>query len=255
MSRKQRGDPSKLPIRVRRVIARNGSETSQLTVFCPLQRKSLMLENCKICEHYLGGRAEGDGGDSSLICSHLTAEAVSEPVATDPVPSFGKTISAEALSSPVAGIMTRNVLCVRSDLLVDDLVLLLVEHAVSGVPVVNETGKPVGVVSRADLLWESYDEAEARTERTRGYALNGDDSSRAKSTITVAEIMTRAAVTLPESTSISEAAAIMARQGVHRAPIVDRSGLVVGILSAGDLLLWLARSAGHAVPNRFPRRK
>ena len=252
MSRQQRSNSPGLPIRVRRVIARSGSETSQATVFCPRQGKSLMLDDCKICERYCGTGAEAEAGGSSLICSHGCNEPVERPAALKP---RSRGISAKALNASVAEIMTREVLCVRQDLRVDDLVLLLVEHGVSGVPVVNENGKAVGIVSRADLLWESYDEVEARSERTQGQGLNGEDSARFRTGVTVGEIMSRSAVTVSESTTIAEAAAVMARHGVHRAPVVDQNATVVGIVSAGDLLVWIARSAGYPAPARFPRRK
>jgi len=252
MSRKQRRTSPGLPIRVRRVIARGGGETSQATVFCPLQGKSLLLEDCRICERYSGSETEDNAGASSLICSHGCGETIAQPAALKP---RSRGISAKALHASVAEIMTREVLCVRQDLRVDDLVLLLVEHAISGVPVVNEHGKPVGIVSRADLLWESYDEVEARSERVHGHGLNGDDSSRFRTGITVGEIMSRSAVTVSENTTIAEAAAVMARHGVHRAPVLDHNASVVGIVSSGDFLVWLARSAGYPAPRRFPRRK
>jgi len=252
MKRKQRRVSPGLPIRVRRVIARSGGETSQATVFCPVQGKSLVLEECKICERYSGIGAEANAVGSSLICSHGCDEAIRQSAELKP---RSRGISAKALNASVAEIMTREVLCVRQDLRVDDLVLLLVEHGISGVPVVNENGKPVGIVSRADLLWESYDEVEARSERTHGPGLNGDDSSRFRPGITVGEIMSSTAVTVSESTTIAEAAAVMARHGVHRAPVVDQNATVVGIVSAGDVLVWLARSAGYPAPMRFPRRK
>jgi CBS domain-containing protein len=255
MSRKARSSARGLPIRVRRIIARDGGEAALATVFCPMQAKSLKLSDCKVCQRYVRTQPDDTPGDSSLICSHQTAGPVSAPVGTKSVSGATKAIPAKALSASVAAVMTRNVVCVRPDLRVDDLVLLLVEHGISGVPVVNDAGKPVGVVSRADLLWESYDETEARTERIRGHPLNGEESAGAKSAITVEEIMTPTAVTLPESASIAEGAAVMARHGVHRAPIVDQDGLLVGILSTGDLVVWLARAAGQPAPKRFPRRK
>lgn len=56
--------------------------------------------------------------------------------------------------------------------------------------------------------------------------------------------------TLPESASLSKAAALMAFEGVHRLPILSNDGKVVGILSALDVLRWLAKQQGYVVPKR-----
>jgi CBS domain-containing protein len=163
-------------------------------------------------------------------------------------------IPPQALAAPVGSIMTHEVICVRPDVSVDELVLLLVEHGISGVPVVDEAGRPIGVASRADVLWESYDETESRSEETRANSFTEEIESHPRPHVTVGEIMTSTALSLPESATLSQAAAVMVEQGVHRLPIVDETGVVVGIVSASDLLAWFARSAGYVVPRRFPKK-
>jgi CBS domain-containing protein len=236
---------ARLSIRVRRVVARDGRESSHSTVFCRLQTKTLSVDECKRCDRYQGVTENPTDRESFLMCSSLADGHESLPLAGIPP---------EGLAASVASVMSPEVVCVRDDVSVDELVLLLVEHGISGVPVVDEAGKLIGVVSRSDLLWEDYDEAEARIERSRTRHKK-DEDARFKRPLAVREIMTSKAFSLPEGATLSRAAAAMAYEGVHRVPIVDENGAVVGILSAGDLLAWLARSTGYIVPRRFPKRR
>ncbi len=237
MSPEPSDKPARLGVRVRRVVARDGRESSHSTVLCPLQTKSLSVDECKRCDHYQGVNEDLTDRESFLICSSLTDGHES-------LPSLAG-IPPEAMAASVASVMSPAVLCVRDDVSVDELVLLLVEHGISGVPVVDEAGRPIGVVSRSDLLWEDYDEVEARVERYHA----------PKRPLAVREIMTSKVFSLPEGATLSQAAAAMAQEGVHRLPILDENGAVVGILSAGDLLAWLARSTGYIVQRRFAKRK
>ena len=245
---------ARLGIRVRRVVARDGRESSHSTVFCRLQTKSVSVDECKACDGYQGVTTDPTDRDSFVVCSHLADGH--ESLALPRQDSSSLTgIPPEALAASVASVMSREVVCIQADVSVDELVLLLVEHGISGVPVVDQTGRPIGVVSRTDLLWEDYDEAEARMERSRNRHLKKSEEARPKRPLAVGEIMTSTVFSLPEGTPVSQAAAAMVQQGVHRLPIVDDNGAVVGILSAGDLLAWLARNTGQVVSRRFAKRR
>jgi len=56
-------------------------------------------------------------------------------------------------------------------------------------------------------------------------------------------------LTLPELAPVSEAAALLANEGVHRAPVVGREGRVVGIVTVLDLLRWLVQQDGQLMPS------
>jgi CBS domain-containing protein len=127
--------------------------------------------------------------------------------------------------APLSSMMTRAVVCVRPGESADKALRLLVEHAVNGLPVVDGEGRPIGMLSRGDLLEERL---EVLTDGERaGLARVGD-------------LMTAQAVSLPESASVAEASELMASYGVHRVPVVDGSGRLVGIVSALDVLRWLS---------------
>jgi hypothetical protein len=106
---------------------------------------------------------------------------------------------------------------------------LLIEGGFSGVPVVDEGGKPIGVVSLADIV--------------RHHSQSKVASDEARST--VGDIMTDISITLGEGALVSQAAALMALERIHRVPVVDRTGQVVGVLSSLDVLYWLACETGY----------
>lgn len=63
--------------------------------------------------------------------------------------------------------------------------------------------------------------------------------------LTVGEVMTRNPLTVPADAALSEAVQAMSARGVRRAPVVDRSGALVGILTLDDLLPLIAQQLGE----------
>jgi CBS domain-containing protein len=127
--------------------------------------------------------------------------------------------------------MSSDVCCVLSDVSVQALASLLIEGGLRAVPVVDEGGEPVGVVSQANLVRHNYE--------------SGTASHQPPST--VGDIMTDIWFTLDEGASVSQAAALMALESVDGIPVVDRRGQIVGILSSLDVLYWLACETGYVV--------
>jgi CBS domain-containing protein len=143
-----------------------------------------------------------------------------------------------AETTPVRELMTPVVTCVTADVSVEVVTALLIEQGFSGVPVVDEDGRPIGMVSKTDLLEEQFIEGEARgglpTWLGEGFHVEE------RGWRTVAEVMMPLAFVLPESASIAHAAALMATEGIHRIPLVDDRGKVSGILTTFDLARWIA---------------
>jgi CBS domain-containing protein len=133
----------------------------------------------------------------------------------------------------VRDIMTDHVFSVRADTALADLCQLLVVHAISGVPVVDGAGTAVGVVSQTDLV-----ELLVAQGNTQG---------------TVSKVMSDVVLTIATDTPIERAAALMAQEGVHRIPVVDDDNVVVGLLSAIDVLRWVGRNAGWVVGDHTER--
>ncbi len=253
------GSRQRLEIRVRRTMAADGSESTQYSVFCPVRGCSLPLSDCRVCELCGGATVDPLEQNSFVLC----ASEPRSPMAWQ-VPSLRPRARPGDSTRPgVAAIMTKNVLCVRPEVSIQELTMTLFEHGVSGVPVVDAEGKPIGIVSKTDLLRENYDRAELEQEeavlrsgRVRSWGVAdspGLPAAHAPKS-TVGEIMTHSVSSLPESASVHEAAALMALEGVRRLPILDHDDRVVGIVCASDVLTWLAREAGYVVPSRFPQK-
>jgi CBS domain-containing protein len=157
--------------------------------------------------------------------------------------SSAEWIRAHAAQVPVSAMMTASPLCVRADMSVESLARLLVERGISGAPVVDEAGRPIGVVSKSDLVRHSVDLTPGPTERTDESALAALGAGFHLDELvdaSVGDIMMPIAFTVRATDSLSRAATLMGWEGVHRLPVVTDDGTVVGILSSLDVMRWLA---------------
>ncbi|MGC5562147.1 CBS domain-containing protein [Streptomyces sp. FR-108] len=149
----------------------------------------------------------------------------------------------------VSDVMTHTVVAVGREASFKEIVELLAQWKVSALPVLAGEGRVIGVVSEADLLRaeESRDadhEAAARAGAPPERLAAGGLTAGGLTTggLTAGELMSTPAVTVHPDATLPEAARIMARRGVKRLPVVDRIGLLQGVVSRGDLLKVFLRS-------------
>ncbi len=121
------------------------------------------------------------------------------------------------------------------------LVRLIEENRISAIPIVDERGMPVGVVSESDLLLK-----ERRGElESEGSPLHlwrrRQEKAKADGTL-AADLMTAPAITVGLQASITEAARIMQERKVRRLVVVDARGRIAGIVSRSDLLQVFLRT-------------
>ncbi len=121
------------------------------------------------------------------------------------------------------------------------LVRLIEENRISAIPIVDERGMPVGVVSESDLLLK-----ERRGELdSEGSPLHlwrrRQEKAKADGTL-AADLMTAPAITVGLQASITEAARIMQERKVRRLVVVDARGRIAGIVSRSDLLQVFLRT-------------
>ena len=138
----------------------------------------------------------------------------------------------------IADVMTHPVLTVPRDAPLKDVARLLVEHGISGVPVADEDGAVVGVVSEADFLVKEQGAAEVRHRPLARLFGESSETRRQLGVVasrTAGEAMSAPAVTIESTRPIHEAAAIMTSRRVNRLPVVD-GGRLVGIVTRADLL-------------------
>jgi CBS domain-containing protein len=152
-------------------------------------------------------------------------------------------------------IMRTDLVTVTPDTSVETLVELLTDRRVSGVPVVDEGGEVVGVVSATDVLAHFSELTAAATGESRPQELLGasaeDWSEWAEAgalaflpqprawSVTVSEIMTPIAYTLSPDTPVREAAGAMYRGAMHRV-LVTEGGRLVGIVTTTDIVKAVA---------------
>lgn len=142
----------------------------------------------------------------------------------------------------VKDLMTTDPVTVKPTDSVETVLQCLEESHISGLPVVNETGKVVGVVSEADLLFrerpvrlplylsflggiiylEPLDHFVQQLKKSLG--------------ILVQDVMTPNPITIAPDALISQAADLMLEKRVNRLPVVDETGALVGIITRDDLL-------------------
>ncbi|MGW2515682.1 CBS domain-containing protein [Streptomyces sp. NPDC001617] len=134
----------------------------------------------------------------------------------------------------VGDLMTTAVVSVRRDMGFKDIAQHLAEYDITAVPVVDDQGRPVGVVSEADLLRKQESQADPGGHLTAAHLLP-KESAKAHA-LTAEGLMTSPAVTARPQWSVVEAARAMARHHVKRLPVVDDAGRLVGIVSRHDLL-------------------
>nr|BFD81815.1 CBS domain-containing protein [Streptomyces sp. Xyl84] len=130
--------------------------------------------------------------------------------------------------------MSRRVVRARPGTPFKELVRLLEENGVTAVPVVDGLDRPVGVVSEADLLRKSADQADpsgrAPVPDLEAWERAKAEGARAE------ELMSAPAVCARPEWTVVEAARLMETQHVKRLPVVDDADRLVGIVSRGDLL-------------------
>ncbi|MCB0345105.1 MAG: CBS domain-containing protein [Bdellovibrionales bacterium] len=139
-------------------------------------------------------------------------------------------------------IMERKVVTLAESASLTHAWMTLIEHRISGAPVVSESGELAGVVSQADLLRVAIED-EIEDLPARSYYLDapyhefedGGHFSERFGNTTVEEIMTESVITASPNDNIASLAVAMRRNHVHRLVIVERKK-VVGIISALDLL-------------------
>lgn len=140
----------------------------------------------------------------------------------------------------VGDLMTKAVVSVRPDAPFKEIAMLLAEHDVTAVPVVDDENRPVGVVSEADLLHKEAGQPDPTGLLPARHARPGE---RSRDAATTAEgLMSTPPIVARPEWSVVEAARLMERRGVKRLPVVDETGRLVGLVSRADLLrLFLRR--------------
>ncbi len=147
------------------------------------------------------------------------------------------------MGDQVRDMMSKDVAVIRSDRDVHELEKMLLTRSVHGVPVVDDRGRIVGVVSQTDLLawhFQSGVDGVPFYDRPGGAWIEGERRPMIQvndiRTARISELMSPLIHCIRPERDIAEAAARMVRERIHRLVVVDPDYAVLGILSATDLL-------------------
>lgn len=114
---------------------------------------------------------------------------------------------------------------------------------VKGLPVLDQKGKLVGMLSMGDILKAVFPSYMAYMELGE-FTWNGMVESLAKKAAEkkVEEVMTRNVVTVEEDAPLMECVDHMIKKNVKRLPVIDKSGKVIGILYERDVFFQIVKS-------------
>ncbi len=146
----------------------------------------------------------------------------------------------------VRDIMTRDIVKVRPDTSVSDIALLMSQHRISGVPVVDEQDRVLGVVTELDMVVRNtrfklpafftllnatiYLETPAHIKERMHHMLG----------LTAGEIMSEKAMTVTTDASLEDLAELMVGRQANPIPVVE-NGRLAGIVSRSDIVRWMAK--------------
>ncbi|MGK7933697.1 MAG: CBS domain-containing protein [Microcystaceae cyanobacterium] len=152
------------------------------------------------------------------------------------------------MAKTVAEVMTPNPIMVTPQTPLQDAIKLLAEKRISGLPVIDESSKLVGVISESDLMWKEtgvdsppyvmfldsiiYLQNPARHEKEVHKALGQ----------TVKDAMSEKPITIKPEESLKQAAHLMHEKKVRRLPVIEpESKEVIGIITQGDIIRTMAQ--------------
>lgn len=200
-----RGRMVKLPARRRLTATNDETRSFESTVHCPVRESAVSVTVCRDCPRFV---MESTVGAQELIECHVPMES--------------------ECSNALAGeLISPEVTCLDCELEASRAVELMEVAGVTLAPVLDDNSVLIGVVSTRAL-------ARIRSQAAREGFGPGDEP------LEVEDAMSTEVVTLSQRATIGEAARLMASRHIDRVPIVTDDGHLVGVLSAMDLVKWLA---------------
>ncbi len=139
-------------------------------------------------------------------------------------------------------IMNKDVISVKEEDKVEDLVKIMLNSGISGVPVVDDNGSVVGIVSETDLIYpekslhlpafipildgivflESFKKLEREIKKMTAYR--------------VKDVMNKKVITVKEDTEVERIVNILLDKKINRVPVVDDENKLVGIITRSNIL-------------------
>lgn len=138
--------------------------------------------------------------------------------------------------------MSENPLSVREDATLSEAISFLIDKGFRAAPVIDESGRPVGVISQSDIL--IHDRETVGAAKTHDYYREGDvGAAPGRAAVRVRDIMTPAVFRVPPDAPFSRLVEEMVTLNVHRLFVVNAEGILIGVITALDVLRKLYQEA------------
>ncbi len=143
----------------------------------------------------------------------------------------------ERLAPKIAAseVMTKDVITVKKDADIHEVSRLLSENRISGLPVVDNENRVIGIITEADVL--------SMAGMKRGHTFKdiirhilGEPLPERKEGERVEDVMTSPSITATPNADIREVAGILNEKRIKRLPVIDEEGKLVGIISRADIV-------------------
>ena len=140
-----------------------------------------------------------------------------------------------------ADLMVSNPISLRAEAGVAEAIMLFTDKGIAAAPVIDEAGRPIGVVSRSDLLIHQCEQEKARTAKPDYFYAGSFESHvprepKPMMASTVADLMTPAVFAVAPDTPVDRVLSDMVGLHVHRLFVVDEVGVLIGVISTMDVL-------------------
>lgn len=143
------------------------------------------------------------------------------------------------MTKTVRDVMTTGVVSAHKDAPFKAMAEMLASKRISAFPVLDDSGRVIGVVSEADLLVKIAVQAEGTSVLAALRHVREDEKARG---VTAAELMSSPAITIGPDAPVEAAARLMYDHRIKRLPVVNQAGRLVGIVTRVDLLAVYRRT-------------
>lgn len=179
-------------------IVPSGTSDEQVEALAVLLRGKLRLES----ERVLTFQVSVKDGTAAFEDLHASLHPAQHP-----------STFADGLQQTARDIMTREIVTIGSDMLVEDAARLLAYHNISGMPVEDPDGKVCGIISEADVIGHIG--------------------------VTVSDVMTPEVISVGETATVEQIATLMAQHRIKRVPVMT-NGSILGMVSRSDIVRAIA---------------
>jgi predicted transcriptional regulator len=154
-----------------------------------------------------------------------------------------------------ADLMSENPVSLRQEATISEAIVLLADRGFRIAPVIDECGRPIGVISVTDIFIHERESisshkssiSSCHVECQSWTSESSKPSVGVVDGVTVSDVMTPGVITVRRNTLVGEVIQTMKSENVHQLFVADDDGVFVGVISSGDILrkLTLDCSCNH----------